>query len=172
MSLSKRTRFEVLKRDGFRCRYCGITAVAVALHVDHVVAVASGGTDDPINLVTACASCNLGKSDVGLDESRISPGDPMELAMEHVEQMRMYLDAQRAVDAERARLSDFLDDRWREVIGNDPPAVLRWRPVLDRHSLQEVDDAIEAVAVASWRLKGASAHARYFFGVLRRRREA
>lgn len=64
-SLSARTRFEVLKRDGFTCQYCGRSRDqdGVKLHVDHVIAVAEGGTDDPVNLVAACAECNLGKSD-------------------------------------------------------------------------------------------------------------
>lgn len=48
MALTKRTRFEVLRRDGHRCRYCGDTAEAGAtLTVDHVVPVALGGTDEP-----------------------------------------------------------------------------------------------------------------------------
>ncbi len=59
--LSKKTRFEVFKRDGFTCQYCGGQPPKVVLHCDHVVAVANGGTNDIDNLVTACDSCNLGK---------------------------------------------------------------------------------------------------------------
>lgn len=54
-------RFEVLKRDGFACRYCGRKAPEVTLHVDHVVPRAKGGSDDPSNLVAACSACNQGK---------------------------------------------------------------------------------------------------------------
>lgn len=53
--------FEILKRDGYRCRYCGRSARVVLLEVDHVIAVAAGGPDDPDNLVTACGDCNAGK---------------------------------------------------------------------------------------------------------------
>lgn len=62
MSVSKRLRFEVFRRDGFACRYCGATASTTTLTIDHVVPVALGGTDDPVNLVTACKDCNAGKS--------------------------------------------------------------------------------------------------------------
>lgn len=58
-----RQRFEILKRDGYRCRYCGRSGRLVQLEVDHVIPVAAGGTDDDENLVTACGDCNLGKSD-------------------------------------------------------------------------------------------------------------
>jgi hypothetical protein len=65
--MSKRTmlpqsvRFTVFRRDNFTCRYCGRSSPAVVLHVEHVQAVANGGSDDPSNLVTACADCNGGK---------------------------------------------------------------------------------------------------------------
>lgn len=62
MAISKRLRFEVLRRDGFKCRYCGTTAAENELRVDHVTPVALGGTDDPANLVAACNPCNTGKS--------------------------------------------------------------------------------------------------------------
>lgn len=64
MAVPKRTRYEVLRRDNFSCRYCGASAPDVKLHVDHVTPVALGGSDDPSNLVAACADCNAGKSSV------------------------------------------------------------------------------------------------------------
>ena len=63
MSLS--TRYEVLKRDGFRCVKCGrspATHVGLQLHVDHVTAWANGGETVAENLRTLCSDCNLGKS--------------------------------------------------------------------------------------------------------------
>lgn len=62
MAVSKRLRFEILRRDNHACRYCGATAPDVALTVDHVVPTTLGGGDEPANLVTACAPCNSGKS--------------------------------------------------------------------------------------------------------------
>jgi 5-methylcytosine-specific restriction endonuclease McrA len=59
---SRSTRFKVLERDGYRCRYCGRTSDEIALDVDHVVPVREGGTDDLDNLVSACVDCNSGKS--------------------------------------------------------------------------------------------------------------
>jgi hypothetical protein len=46
------------ERDGFSCRHCGTAAL---LTVDHVVAVANGGTDDDDNLQLLCRSCNSRK---------------------------------------------------------------------------------------------------------------
>jgi hypothetical protein len=64
MAVSKRLRFEILRRDNHACRYCGRSAPDVALTVDHVVPVTLGGSDHPTNLVTACTDCNSGKSSV------------------------------------------------------------------------------------------------------------
>lgn len=62
MPVSKRTRYEVLRRDNHTCRYCGASAPDAKLTVDHVTPVALGGTDDPANLVAACRDCNAGKA--------------------------------------------------------------------------------------------------------------
>lgn len=63
-SVSKRTRFEVFKRDGFTCQYCGSHPPQSIMHVDHVMPVSKGGSNHIDNLITACQSCNLGKSNV------------------------------------------------------------------------------------------------------------
>jgi hypothetical protein len=55
-------RYLILRRDGFRCRYCGAHGSETELHVDHVQPVAAGGTNKPLNLVTACKQCNSGKA--------------------------------------------------------------------------------------------------------------
>lgn len=36
MSISKKIRFEVFKRDHFRCCYCGSAPPSVILEVDHI----------------------------------------------------------------------------------------------------------------------------------------
>jgi hypothetical protein len=62
-------RFEVFKRDSFTCQYCGQKAPDVVLEVDHITPIAAGGGNSILNLVTACRSCNSGKSDRKLTDS-------------------------------------------------------------------------------------------------------
>lgn len=64
----KHVRFEVLRRDGFRCRYCGAVPDETQLVVDHVHPVKYGGSNAPENLVAACADCNGGKNARLLDD--------------------------------------------------------------------------------------------------------
>lgn len=71
VAIGKKARFEVFKRDGFRCIYCGNSPPKVLLHVDHVHPVCKGGDNDADNLVTACDACNLGKG--GIELSAIPP---------------------------------------------------------------------------------------------------
>lgn len=63
-AIGARLRFEVLRRCNFACYYCGTPAAfgMKQLHVDHVVPVSLGGTNDPWNLVAACWDCNSGKT--------------------------------------------------------------------------------------------------------------
>jgi hypothetical protein len=60
--ISKKKRFDVFKRDEFRCAYCGVTpSNSVVLECDHIMPVAQGGENDIDNLVTSCRDCNRGK---------------------------------------------------------------------------------------------------------------
>jgi len=70
--ISKRMRFEVLKRDSFTCQYCGKQPPDTVLHLDHIKPVSKGGKNTILNLVTSCVDCNLGKSNIELsDDSEI-----------------------------------------------------------------------------------------------------
>lgn len=69
MAVSKRTRYEVLKRDNFTCRYC--RSSEDELTIDHVVPVSLGGSDTPDNLVAACRDCNYGKASVAPDSAQV-----------------------------------------------------------------------------------------------------
>lgn len=70
-AISKKMRFEVFKRDAFKCQYCGATAPDVVLHVDHMKPVAKGGTNSITNLITSCINCNSGKSDKELTDDTV-----------------------------------------------------------------------------------------------------
>lgn len=59
MAINPTLRFKVLERDGFRCQYCGSRD---DLQADHVIPEALGGPTSLWNLVTACRTCNSGKS--------------------------------------------------------------------------------------------------------------
>lgn len=62
--ISPRRRMDILRRDNFRCGYCGRTAEdhKVTLHVDHQQPLSKGGSNEDVNLWTLCDECNLAKS--------------------------------------------------------------------------------------------------------------
>jgi hypothetical protein len=92
MSISKRTRFEIFKRDVFTCQYCGQTPPAVVLEIDHIVAKADGGSNEPHNLIAACFDCNRGKGAVPLVERATSQDLKVKRALmrERIEQAEAY----------------------------------------------------------------------------------
>lgn len=89
-AISKKTRFEVFKRDRFACQYCGATPPSAILHVDHITALANGGGNDPDNLVTACEPCNLGKGARSLTSAPQSLADKAVEIEEREAQLRGY----------------------------------------------------------------------------------
>lgn len=68
MAVSPKRRWRILMRDQFTCQYCGARAPEVKLQVDHVRPKSKGGSDEEFNLVTACATCNQGKTDAELED--------------------------------------------------------------------------------------------------------
>lgn len=75
MPISRRLRFEILRRDNYTCRYCGARTPDATLTIDHVVPTTLGGDDDPRNLVTACQPCNAGKSSIPADAALVEDVD-------------------------------------------------------------------------------------------------
>lgn len=154
--ISKRLRFEVLRRDNHACRYCGATAPDVKLTIDHVVPVVLGGTNEPSNLVAACVDCNGGKSssspdaplvdDVARDALRWSKA--MEAA--HVASRSSLL----ARQATRARFRDEIWNKWTYRQGIKEFTVELpgdWENAIDRFADAGLDmdtDMREAVRIA------------------------
>lgn len=57
-------RYKILKRDNFRCKYCGRGVEdGVKLNVDHIIPISKGGKTEESNLQTLCWECNIGKFD-------------------------------------------------------------------------------------------------------------
>jgi 5-methylcytosine-specific restriction endonuclease McrA len=70
-SLSKRlgrVARQIRERDSHMCVYCGATGESSGspLHLDHLVPRSLGGSDEPVNLVTACRPCNCARQSTAL----------------------------------------------------------------------------------------------------------
>lgn len=67
------TRFNVFLRDRFSCQYCGDGFPSHDLTFDHVIPRSRGGRTTWDNVVTACAPCNLRKSNLLPREAGMRP---------------------------------------------------------------------------------------------------
>lgn len=148
---SRKTRFEVFKRDKFICQYCGRKAPDVVLEIDHIEPVSKGGKSHMLNLVTSCWECNGGKGARTLSEHG-------ELAVQRAELERL---AER-----RAQLDAMM--QWRKSLAEAKDAELelaceRWSDLAsgtvvseeDRRELRGVirkfglDEVLTAMEIAS-----------------------
>lgn len=102
-AISKKTRFEVFKRDSFVCQYCGEHPPAVILHVDHIHPVASGGGNGMDNLITACEACNQGKSANLLSDI---PQSLQDKAIQIIEREAQIKGFQKVMRAKKSRIDD------------------------------------------------------------------
>lgn len=120
-AVPKKTRFEVFKRDAFTCQYCGCKAPDVVLHCDHVHPVAEGGTNDLMNLITACEDCNGGKGARLLDDAQVVA--KARAQMEEINERRIQLEMLASWHRELSALGNMsvqvLEDFWRETLEAD-----------------------------------------------------
>lgn len=164
-ALSKRVRFDVFKRDAFTCQYCGAHPPQAILHVDHINPVALGGGNDPDNLVTACAGCNLGKSAKPLDCVPASLAARAEEVAEREAQIAGYAAvieaARKRVEADAWTIAVVLNHRAADGYPRDRLNSIK-RFLQDLH----VGDLLEAADAAVLRFPHAEARAfRYFCGI-------
>jgi hypothetical protein len=191
--MSKRVRFEVFKRDKFTCGYCGRHPPDVLLHVDHITAVANGGTDDPLNLVTACSDCNLGKAAVRLTSVAPSLEAQAEDALERAEQIRAYAEMVAQAQTARADVAAAYYKAFNLSLetgcGEDPPPlqpldseIATMRNFAAKLTAEELFEAIEIAKTAAtykphlrtamrpdgpskWTVSNLDARWRYFCGI-------
>lgn len=60
----KNTRYSILERAGFKCQACGLKPNKdneVVLHIDHIVPITRGGSNQLENLQVLCNTCNCSK---------------------------------------------------------------------------------------------------------------
>lgn len=69
--ISQQTSWAVFRRDGFRCRYCGVEDQP--LTVDHLITWESGGPSTPENLVAACKKCNGARGETPFEQWLTDP---------------------------------------------------------------------------------------------------
>ena len=116
-TISKKTRFEVFKRDSFTCQYCGLSAPGVILEIDHLEPVSKGGTNDMFNLITACFDCNRGKG-----KRKISENDTLKKQKEQLkeinlrrEQLKMMLEWKNELDKFDNEQLQLVTDKFEEL---------------------------------------------------------
>lgn len=145
--LSKKARFEVFKRDKFTCQYCGAKAPDVVLQVDHIEPVAKGGTDDLLNLITSCASCNNGKGARTLSDDSVVARQRDQVAelQERREQLEMMLqwrdDLSRFNEEQVDAIAEYIagKSKW-QPNDNAKRQIEKW---VRKHTIGELFEAID-----------------------------
>lgn len=88
--INQTLRFEVFKRDGFHCQYCGDCPPNIVLEIDHIIPKSKGGSDIIDNLVTSCFNCNRGKGNRSLSVSPETLKRKLKLLNEQTKQLKAY----------------------------------------------------------------------------------
>lgn len=147
-TLSKKTRFEVFKRDSFKCQYCGASAPDVILEVDHIEPVSKDGADEMVNYITSCRACNAGKSDRKLDDSTTLQKQRAQLQElgERREQLEMMLEWRQGLKEINDFEVDAVADAWKDAVPGwhlNENGLKTAKQYVKKYGITKVLDAIE-----------------------------
>ena len=148
-ALSKGRRFDIFRRDGFTCQYCGRQPPEVVLEPDHIVPVVEGGTNEEMNLVASCRDCNRGKGRKLLDAP---PRPDADLAWLEMQQEVAELQAYQESKCRRDELVDLIaaqfQTNWIELAGDYSfPTIPELKQLMTRFSPRLVEAGLNIVAV-------------------------
>ncbi|MEO1147615.1 MAG: HNH endonuclease [Cyanobacteria bacterium J06638_22] len=170
---SKRMRFEVFKRDGFTCQYCGTQPPENVLVCDHIDPVKLGGKTTLENLITACEKCNQGKAANPLGSIIKRPdADLMYLELQQeIAELKRFKDAEKERDELLRAIADEMQDRWMDITGDDyPPGSHIFIQMLRKYSPEIVNEAalITAKREADGQFRRLDDFLPYMWGVAKR----
>ena len=174
-SVGKKLRFDTFARDNYTCRYCGKSPPLAILHIDHVIAVVEGGTNEPENLVTACSDCNLGKgrSLAPVPSGVLSMQDRLVNLQEAQEQLAAYRDFLIGVRALEEDAVERLADFWSGLFDSKHYLTEQGLCGLRVHLKTFPPEKImEAMTIARARHSDPNVHLQYTGGILRNWRNA
>ena len=108
---SSMKRLRIYMRDKYRCQYCGEKKPAGELTLDHILPRSRGGDNSPVNVVTACVSCNNRKGDRTPAEARMPLLTSQSALRVKLERVVLCHYAEARVEGRKYLFMDVYDDR-------------------------------------------------------------
>ncbi len=167
-SLSKKTRFEIFKRDNFTCQYCGKQPPDIVLVVDHIEPVVEGGDNDTLNLVTSCEACNQGKGGRKLNSVPARPDADLKWleTQQEIEELRRYQQAKKLRDELTDQIIEGLTEQWWVLVGDSAPSKKTFVGWLTFAEPNQIEEAINIVSTKN-HIRSFRDQVSYCSGVLR-----
>ncbi len=166
-NIPQKLRYEVFKRDSFKCQYCGRSAPDVVLEVDHIKPVADGGGNEIMNLITSCFDCNRGKGKRRLDDNTevVKQKAELELLNRRREQMEMMLRWRKELESFEQDMSEVATERVLKVSGYEcnENGKAKITKLIKQFGLEEVLEAID-LSFDKYYFKGDVKSWEYAFG--------
>jgi hypothetical protein len=165
-------RFEVFKRDLFKCQYCGRTPPDVVLELDHINPKSKGGKGNIDNYITACFECNRGKRDNLLTDIPNTLAEKIPVLKEKSQQLKEYNKLVKDIEKQEMDSCDIVISYYKETFPNYSPTINFTRNTMKKFLRQlPIEDVIEAMQIACSKCKGTNEYwdsfdtLKYFCGV-------
>ena len=150
-AISKKIRFEIFKRDSFKCQYCGKSAPDAILHIDHIIPVAEGGKKSyKANLITMYQLQSEARAQCPCDNSVVEKQKrQLEEINERREQLKLMCKWREELSKFEEEKLDYIDNRINELCGYGLSEYGRsdMRKTLKKFNYSLILDSIEKSAI-------------------------
>jgi hypothetical protein len=171
MALSKKTRFDVFKRDSFTCAYCGQKTPDVILEVDHIVPTSKGGTDIIENLITSCFDCNRGKSNRSLNE--LPRSNNFDDLKEKYDQLKEFYNYQKKIATLKESVVDDISSYWTDLWNGETELTPRGKSTIKTFLKDfQAEEIKECMDIAVGRINNCSDAFKYMCGIIHNKKRA
>lgn len=164
-------RFNVFKRDGFVCQYCGRRPPEIILEIDHIIPKGKKGTDIIENLITSCFECNRGKRDKLLTEIPKSRVFALKEIEEKRQQLKAFYKFQKEIVLQKEKEIDDIDMYWNELWDGRYSLNTYGRGTIKMFLKWFAKEEIKEAMILSLKFNDVSRSFRYMCGVLHTKRK-
>jgi hypothetical protein len=160
-AISKKVRFEIFKRDGFCCAYCGKRPPQTTLEVDHINPVVNGGDNSIDNLITSCFDCNRGKGKGLLSSIPESLKDKAKRIKECELQLSEY---RKIIEVQEKRITSDVWDVVHELFNEDRNTIrTAWfKSIRQFNDILGLDEVISSAQLAYYKIGHKTNEENYF----------
>ncbi|MCE5345382.1 MAG: HNH endonuclease [Bacteroidales bacterium] len=151
-SISKKVRYEVFKRDSFKCQHCGKSAPDIILVVEQIKNISENGDNNILDLVASCRNCLQKMGGNVLDDNSFLAKQQKEIAKlrERIAELKMMTEWKSGLSEtdviDLIKIDIFWSNFFPEFSFGEPEHIIHLKELINKFGRESVLEAMKTSA--------------------------